>query len=242
MEVLTDEGPIGVGASSRVIGCRKRLRPQWEGEWPWSERVSEKLRQSSFWQGRGGTVEHVISGIDIALWDLMGRSCNQPVSRLLGGCYRTRIKPYGSLLFDEPPRLRDTLQATVARGFKAIKLGWRPFGRRNAKFDELLIRTARDAVGPDVELLVDAGGSEQFWPHGYKWALQHGPMMANYDIGWFEESALPPDDIEGFIQLRARARCRSPGRSADAAAVVHTLDRDAGRWTSCSPTRPSAAA
>ena len=48
------------------------------------ERVSETLRQSSFWQGRGGSVEHAISGIDIALWDLMGKACGQPVSRLLG--------------------------------------------------------------------------------------------------------------------------------------------------------------
>ena len=52
------------------------------------ERVSETLRQSSFWQGRGGAVEHAISGIDIALWDLMGKACGQPVSRLLGGNYR----------------------------------------------------------------------------------------------------------------------------------------------------------
>ena len=106
-------------------------------------RVSEKLRQSTFWQGRGGAVEHAISGIDIALWDLMGKICGQPVSRLLGGCYRTRIKPYGSILFDEPPRLRETLRQTTARGFKAIKLGWRPFGRR----DRAHRRTA-DPDGP----------------------------------------------------------------------------------------------
>src|SRR5439155_27297949 len=96
-------------------------------------RVSEKLRQHTFWQGRGGSVEHAISGIDIALWDLMGQVCGQPVSRLLGGCYRRRIKPYGSILFDEPARLPDTLRQTVARGFRAIKLGWRPFGRRDAR-------------------------------------------------------------------------------------------------------------
>src|SRR5262249_56189286 len=109
-------------------------------------RVSEKLRQSLFWQGRGGAVEHAISGIDIALWDLMGKICNQPVARLLGGCYRNRIKPYGSLLFDEPPRLREKLQKAVARGFKAIKLGCRPCGRRTRQTDELLIKTARETV------------------------------------------------------------------------------------------------
>jgi L-alanine-DL-glutamate epimerase-like enolase superfamily enzyme len=209
LEVLTDEGLTGIGSaytSSRLVEAGLEfLRPLWQGESALEpERVSEKLRQSSFWQGRGGTVEHVISGIDIALWDLFGKACGQPVSRLLGGNYRTRIKPYGSILFDEPARLRDTLQATVARGFKAIKLGWRPFGRVNSQYDELLVRTARDTVGDDVDLLVDAGGSEQFWPHGYKWALRTSQMLAAYQIGWFEE-ALPPDDMEGFIQLRRRS-------------------------------------
>jgi len=56
-------------------------------------------------------------------------------------------------------------------------------------------------VGPDVELMVDAGGSEQFWPHGYKWALETAKMLAHYDVVWFEE-ALPPDDLEGYIELR----------------------------------------
>jgi L-alanine-DL-glutamate epimerase-like enolase superfamily enzyme len=206
VEILTDEGLTGVGSvftsSSLTRAGLEFLRPLWQGESALEpERVSEKLRQSSFWQGRGGTVEHVISGIDIALWDLLGKACGQPVSRLLGGCYRDRIKPYGSLLFDEPARLRETLLATVERGFRAIKLGWRPFGRRDSKFDELLVRTARDTVGPDVELLVDAGGSEQFWPHGYKWALNTSKMLADYDIGWFEEP-LPPDDMDGYAELR----------------------------------------
>ena len=141
------------------------------------------MLQSSFWQGRGGTIEHVISGLDIALWDLFGKVCGQPVSRLLGGIYRDRIKPYGSILFDEPDVLAQRLKDTVDRGFKAIKLGWRPFGRRDHKFDELLVQTARETVGDDITLLVDAGGSEQMWPHEYKWALRTAQMLAAYDIG-----------------------------------------------------------
>ncbi len=206
VEVITDEGLIGVGSAMTSKGLvaagvgvlRQHLIGERADE---PARVSEKLRQAMFWQGRGGAVEHAISGIDIALWDLMGQICNQPVSRLLGGRYRDRIKPYGSILFDEPGPLRDTLLKTVARGFKAIKLGWRPFGRRDARTDELLMKTARDAVGPNVELMVDAGGSEQFWPHGYKWAIETARMLKNYDVVWFEE-ALPPDDLEGYIELR----------------------------------------
>jgi L-alanine-DL-glutamate epimerase-like enolase superfamily enzyme len=206
VEVLTDEGAAGVGSAmtskALVAAAVDLLRPHLIGERADEPaRVGEKLRQSAFWQGRGGAVEHAISGLDIALWDLMGKVCNQPVSRLLGGNYRRRIKPYGSILFDEPPRLRETLRQTVARGFRAIKLGWRPFGRRDRRTDELLVKTARDAVGPDVELMVDAGGSEQFWPHGYKWALETAKMLADFDVVWFEE-ALPPDDLEGFVELR----------------------------------------
>lgn len=206
LEVLTDEGLSGVGSAMTskglIAAAVNLLRPHLIGERADEPmRVTEKLRQSMFWQGRGGSVEHAISGLDIALWDLMGKVCNQPVSRLLGGCYRNRVKPYGSILFDEPGPLRETLRQTVARGFRAIKLGWRPFGRRDRCTDELLIKTARDTVGPEVELMVDAGGSEQFWPHGYKWALETARMLADYQIVWFEE-ALPPDDLEGYIELR----------------------------------------
>src|SRR5947199_2329761 len=206
VEVLTDDGRVGVGSTftSRdlVAAAAKLLAPLLIGERADEPaRVSEKLRQHTFWQGRGGAVEHAISGIDVALWDLFGKVTGQPVARLLGGIYRDRIKPYGSLLFDEPDALRWKLRQATSRGFKAIKLGWRPFGRRDAKTDELLIRAAREAVGPDVELMVDAGGSDAYWPHGYKWALRTAQMLAAYDVVWFEE-ALPPDDLAGFAELR----------------------------------------
>ena len=214
LEVVTDERidghPLtGIGSvftsAALVEGALQLLRPWLLGESAIEpERVTEKLRQMAFWQGRGGAVEHAISGIDIALWDILGKVANQPVARLLGGYYRERIKPYGSILFDEPAKLRDTLQEVTSRGFKAIKMGWRPFGRVSKQMDELLVKTARETVGPDVELMVDAGGSEQFWPHNYKWAIETAHMLANYQVTWFEE-ALPPDDIEGFIKLREHA-------------------------------------
>jgi len=209
IQVRTDEGVTGIGSvftsESLVSGALKLLRPYFTGESALEpERISEKLHQSTFWQGRGGTVAHAISGIDIALWDILGKATGQPVSRLLGGIYRDRIKPYGSILFEEPEALGPKLEAVVARGFKAIKMGWNQFGRVSARMDEALVKTARKTVGPDVELMVDAGGSEQYWPHGYKWALQTSMMLAEYDITWFEE-ALPPDDIEGFARLRDHA-------------------------------------
>lgn len=205
LNLHTDSGFVGHGScftsGQLVAGAIQLLWPLLKGESAVEpERVSEKLRQSSFWQGRGGSVEHAISGVDIALWDLMGKACGQPVSRLLGGDYRRTIKPYGSILFDEPEPLRRTLESVVARGFHAIKLGWRPFGRRDRQFDTLLVKTAREAVGDHVELMVDAGGSEQFWPHGVNWARNTASMLADFNITWFEEP-LPPDDLEGYVQL-----------------------------------------
>lgn len=203
--LTTDEGLVGYGScftSGRLVaGAVELLWPILRGQSAVEpERVSETLRQSTFWQGRGGSVEHAISGIDIALWDLMGKACSQPVSRLLGGNFRAAIKPYGSILFDEPERLRRTLAEVVSRGFKAIKMGWRPFGRRDRAFDELLVRTARREVGDSVELMVDAGGSEQFWPHGTNWARNTARMLADFGVVWFEEP-LPPDDLDGYVAL-----------------------------------------
>ncbi|HCR29661.1 MAG TPA: mandelate racemase, partial [Opitutae bacterium] len=147
---------------------------------------------------------HAVSGIDIALWDILGKVCQQPISRLLGGRYRETIKPYGSILMDDMDILRARLENGMARGFSAFKIGWGPFGRVDRETDEALVRTARDTVGPDTKLMVDAGGSDAFWPHGYKWALQTAKMLADYDIAWFEE-ALRPDDIEGYIKLTENA-------------------------------------
>jgi L-alanine-DL-glutamate epimerase-like enolase superfamily enzyme len=118
----------------------------------------------------------------------------------LGGDHRRRIKAYGSILFDEPSVLRKRLEQTVSRGFRAIKVGWRPFGRRDRKYDELLVRTARETLGDKIDLMVDAGGSEQFWPHGTNWARETARMLADYGVVWFEEP-LPPDDLSGYVEL-----------------------------------------
>ncbi len=107
-------------------------------------------------------------------------------------------------MFEDPPLLREKLAEHVARGFRAIKLGWRPFGRVSRQFDEVLIKTARDTVGSEIELMVDAGGSEQFWPHGVTWARETARMLGDYGVVWFEE-ALRPDDVDGFRELRANS-------------------------------------
>jgi D-galactarolactone cycloisomerase len=168
------------------------------------ERVSEKLHQHTFWLGRGGSLTHTISGIDIALWDILGQATGQPVGRLLGGRYRDRVRPYASILMDQPEPLAEQLREIAASGLRAFKVGWRPFGRDSHALDEQIVRAARDAVGPDAQLMVDAGGSDAFWPHGLKWALRTADMLAAYDVAWFEEP-LNPDALDDFVILRRQA-------------------------------------
>jgi L-alanine-DL-glutamate epimerase-like enolase superfamily enzyme len=204
--VLTDEGLVGLGSvftnDALVRAALAVLEPLYRGESALEpERVSEKLHQHTFWLGRGGALTHAISGIDIALWDLLGQATGQPISRLLGGRHRERVQPYASLLMEEPARLRDRLLAVKAQGFRAFKIGWGPFGRRDARTDRAIVAAARDAIGKDCRLMVDAGGSDAHWPNGYRWALNTARMLADYDVHWFEE-ALVPDALEDFARLR----------------------------------------
>ena len=205
LEVITDEGITGLGSvftSAKLIeGSINVIKPFLIGASALDPAAtSEALHQQSFWQGRGGAITHTISGIDIALWDIFGKVTGQPISRILGGRYRETIKPYGSLLMDLEGDMVRRLEDGMARGFKAFKIGWGPFGRVDKKTDEAIIKTARDTVGPGIELMVDAGGSDAFWPHGYKWAIQTARMLADYQVAWFEE-ALRPDDLEGYVKL-----------------------------------------
>jgi D-galactarolactone cycloisomerase len=204
--VFTDEGVIGWGSvftnDALVQAALNLLEPLYAGENPLEpERVSEKLHQHTFWMGRGGTLTHAISGIDIALWDIFGKVTGQPVGRLLGGRYRERVRPYASLLMREPERLADQLRAIRSQGFRAFKIGWGPFGKQSDALDEKIVRAARDAIGDDSLLMVDAGASDAFWPHGYKWALRTSKMLAEYNVYWFEEP-LVPDNLRDYILLR----------------------------------------
>jgi L-alanine-DL-glutamate epimerase-like enolase superfamily enzyme len=105
---------------------------------------------------------------------------------------------------EEPKALTDHLRSIKAQGFRAFKMGWGPFGRVSDSMDESIVRAARDAVGADSLLMVDAGASDAFWSHGYKWALRTSHMLAEHDVAWFEEP-LNPDAMEDYVQLRRAA-------------------------------------
>lgn len=208
--VHTDAGITGYGSvftnGGLVEAALKVLEPLYAGENALEpERISEKLHQNSFWMGRGGTITHTISGIDIALWDILGKALSQPVGRLLGGIYRKRVKPYCSLLMEEPAAMHAALTRFDAQGFRAFKIGWGPFGRRgDSKLDEAIVKAARTAIGDGSQLFVDAGASDAYWPNGLRWAINTAHMLAAYQVGWFEE-ALKPDAIDDFCELRRQS-------------------------------------
>jgi D-galactarolactone cycloisomerase len=208
--VHAEDGTIGLGSvftDARLVKAGLEvLAPFVIGENALEPmRVAEKLHQNTFWMGMGGTLTHTISGIDIALWDILGKVTGQPVGRLLGGCYRKRVRPYASILMEMPDLMLERTAEFKARGFRAIKIGWGPFGRReDFKLDEAIVRAARKAAGDDCMLMVDPGGSDAFWPNGLKWAVRTEEMLRDYDVYWFEE-ALRPEAIDDFVRLRDRS-------------------------------------
>ena len=104
----------------------------------------------------------------------------------------------------DPPALADHLLSVRAQGFRAFKIGWGPFGRHSHKTDEEIVRAARQAIGPDSLLMVDAGASDAFWGQDLKWAMRTAAMLADYDVYWFEEP-LAPDNLGDYKLLRSHS-------------------------------------
>lgn len=209
LAVKTDGGVVGVGSiftsDSLVRSSLEVLKPLLIGETALEpERVSEKLHQNTFWLGRGGAITHTISGIDTALWDVFGKITGQPIGRLLGGRVREKVMPYASLLMEEPKSMNEKLLSLRRQGFRAFKIGWGTFGRIDSANDELLVKTARAAIGDECFLAVDAGGSDAYWRGNLNWAINTSKMLEEYGVDWFEE-ALRPDDLQDFRQLRIQS-------------------------------------
>jgi D-galactarolactone cycloisomerase len=95
----------------------------------------------------------------------------------------------------------DELLPVKAQGFRAFKIGWGPFGGSSNALDEAIVHAAREAVGSESLLMVDAGASDAFCPQHYKWARRTAEMLTEYDVTWFEE-ALPPDALDDYVNLR----------------------------------------
>jgi len=220
VRVATDEGIVGwsdvetqphVGRtivdapSGGQIGFES-LRAALVGEDPLErERLWQKMYRYLAYYGRQGVGMQMISGVDIALWDIAGKALNLPVWRLLGAKYRDRVKAYASTLFrPTPDDMRRAVDEYVAHGFGAIKFGWGVFGHDLA-LDVALVRAARHWAGPDIDLMVDGGWYGVSYENPYKprpvkdWVRLAGELE-QLGVFWLEDF-LHPENFEGYAEV-----------------------------------------
>jgi L-rhamnonate dehydratase len=220
IKVSTDEGIAGwsdietqphvgqaiVGVPSGAQIGFESLRAALVGESPLErERLWQKMVRFLAYYGRQGAGMQMISGADIALWDIVGQACGQPVWALLGARYRDRVKAYASTLFrPTPDDMRRAVEGYLEQGFRAIKFGWGVFGRDLA-LDVALVQAARQAAGPEVDLMVDGGwyGSwyhDPFRPRSLTDWIRLVRELEALDIFWLEDF-LHPENIAGYAQV-----------------------------------------
>lgn len=176
------------------------LAPELLGTNPWDREVLwQRLYNATIDCGQRGLVVGALSALDIALWDLVGLDCGQPVHRLLGGLARREMTAYATGLYRQPgdqwaAALEEEARSYVEAGFRTMKMKI-GFGVRN---DEAAVRAVRAAIGTEIALAVDAN-------HAYtaRQAVTLGRLLEPYDIAWFEEP-VSPEDIAGYVEVRAR--------------------------------------
>lgn len=159
------------------------------------EQIWHDMWAMTYYYGRSGPVIHAMSGIDMAIWDIMGKAVGKPVHKLLGGTYTDKVQPYASALM---PETRDEVIMMVEKyaslGFTAIKFGWGPLGY-NVRFDLELIETARKTASDSMEIMIDIGKRYKL-----KQALQVARVLEQMNISWLEEP-LPAEDFIGYKRL-----------------------------------------
>lgn len=173
------------------------------------------MYDESLLQGRAGSVMRALSILDIALWDRNARTTGLPLSRYLGGTCSTTVPAYASggyyLEGKTPEHLGAELAGYVALGFRAVKM---KVGRLDPRGEEARIRAAREAIGDDVLLMLDANNAWSDVPTALEYMRRYEP----FNPYWIEEP-FSPDDIESHAQLSRRTPV-----------TVATGEIEAGRW------------
>ena len=172
------------------------LAPRLIGRDPFDAEALWSLMNASLSGRGGGMLVEAIAGVDICLWDVMGRSLGVPIHRLLGGTGRKTLRAYASSIFVEDDNAtRAAAEELAATRFRAVKL------KVGGDLDRDIARVAlvRSILGPDVELYVDAN-----WAYTVEQALAFADRAAAHGVAWLEEP-LPPHDREGYIRLGARS-------------------------------------
>jgi len=147
--------------------------------------------------GPRGMVTSAMSGIDIALWDIIGKACGQPIHKLIGGAHRTEVTAYATgLYFIDMDRLVEEAveeaREYVEQGFTAVKM---KIGLGDPKLDIRRVAAVREAIGDETRLMVDAN-------HCFTvpQAIRLGRELEKLDVEWFEEP-ISPEDIDGYVEV-----------------------------------------
>ena len=210
VEIFTDDGHVGIGNAALAPQVSKQvidlyLKPILIGADPWdTELLWQHMYRKTMAFGRKGIVMAAISAVDIALWDILGKSAKQPVYRLLGGRTKTRIPVYASRLYsDDLSKLAEEAKRYKDAGYKAMKLrfGWGPAdGAAGVQRNVELVRTVRETVGSEIDVMADA---YMGWTLDY--AKRMLPLLEPFQLRWLEEPVIP-DDIHGYAELKSYGR------------------------------------
>ncbi|HEV3080411.1 MAG TPA: mandelate racemase/muconate lactonizing enzyme family protein [Gemmataceae bacterium] len=216
VKVHTDAGIVGVGEvdSSSLVAraiieaplSHKICRGLAEcvlGQDPFEiDRLIHRMYEGSIFFGRQGAVIQAMSGVEIALWDIVGKATRRPVYQLLGGAFRKKLRAYASILFGATPGETEQIgKRLVDQGYRAVKFGWGPMGESEAA-DLAQVRAARRGLGDGVELMVDAG---LCWDTAT--AIRRARQFEAFQLTWLEEP-LHPDNLQGYARLSAQSPIR----------------------------------
>ena len=210
VEIFTDDGLVGIGNAALAPQVTKQvidlyLKPLLIAKDPWDiEFLWQHMYRKTMAFGRRGIGMVAISAVDIALWDLLGKSAKQPVYRLLGGRTKPRIPVYASRLYSvELSEVAAEAKRYKAEGYKAMKLrfGWGPTdGAPGMQRNLNLVQTVRETVGDGIDVMADA---YMGWTLDY--AKHMLPLLEPFDLRWLEEPVIP-DDVHGYGELKSYGR------------------------------------
>jgi D-arabinonate dehydratase len=199
VRIESDNGIVGNGVTYMHVGgiVKEKLKPLLLGQEILS---TEKLWRNMYhemYRDRRGAAIRAIAAVDIALWDAKGKTLGLPVYKLLGAC-KDRIACYGSGGYyrkggkEGLDELADEMQGYIKRGLRAVKM---KVGARALKDDLERVRVARETIGPEIGLMLDANNA-----YDTASAIKAGKAFEKHDIYWFEEPVWP-DDLEGSAKV-----------------------------------------
>ena len=203
VEIETNDGMVGWGECYGPSAVSKafidsQFGPRIIGRDPFDvEVIWEDLYNRIKDYGTKGMAISAISGIDIALWDVIGKSCGQPIHKLIGGSYRDEVTAYATGLYfiDMDRLIEEAVEEAIEfkqNGFMAIKM---KIGLGDLKLDIRRVEAVRKAVGDDMRLMVDANNC-----FTVPQAIKIGRELEKLDIEWFEEP-ISPEDLDGYVEV-----------------------------------------